>query len=75
MRFRISDLFYVLGYGDTIYLWNDKNKNGGAKINKSTSQDYPEETNLVKKGDNLFIAGGSDESFTAVEFELYGLIF
>ena len=61
-----------MGHHDTIYL--NSSKTGFARINKSTEQDYPKETDLERNGDELNIAGGFDTNFRSVEFELYGLI-
>jgi len=60
-------------YYGQIYLAN--NKTGQAYINKDTTNEFPEETNLARINDNLFIGGGPDNNFTVLEFELYGLIF
>ena len=56
-----------------IHLTN--NKTGQAYISKDTTNEFPEETNLARINDNLFIGGGPDCHFTVLEFELYGLIF
>lgn len=49
-----------MNYG-YIYLVN--HKIGHAYINKDTTNEFPEETNLARINDYLFIGGGPDHSF------------
>jgi hypothetical protein len=44
-------------------------------ITKDTPYDYPEETDLCRNVDELYIGGGLTKDFTALEYELYALFF
>jgi hypothetical protein len=53
----------------------NNDKTGYAWINKSTEQDYPEETDLGRNKDEHYIGGGLTRDISVLEFELYALFF
>ncbi len=53
--------FYDLGRSETID--SSSGTSGIAVINKTTPHDYPEETDLGRNNDELYIAGGLTREF------------
>ena len=54
-------------------LKNDKT--AWAYITKSTAHDFPEETDLGRNKDELYIGGGLTKDLSVYEFELYALFY
>ena len=48
-------------------------KTGRARLHDSCNYDLPCDTSMQKNGEYLYYAGGNDESFIPILFEVYGV--
>ena len=51
----------------------DRNNNCYASLHNNYGYNFPSETSMQKVGDYLFYAGGNDENFKIIDFEIYGV--
>ena len=51
----------------------DTDKNCYAELHNSYGFNLPSETSMQKVGDFLYYAGGNDNSFKIIDFEIYGV--